>query len=249
MAIFIGNKIILGQVSAYREVCGGGSTPEQHLALFCLVWPTQRPNTETFLKTNEIAAPENNGLHKGGTMASDQKSKIGSGWQNIFYIVIGSVLTLILTIVTHVWLIPAQEKSLHKYELAEQKVSKLYQPILLATGYGNLSLTSDITFHKVRRTLEEYGHLADQEVIYKFIQFLKLCKFGSYSDVKELDSTWAKGPALHMPDTLIIEAFKRGDLPLMWDHGKLNEALKVEKEFQEVLSNRYEKAYKEFMNY
>lgn len=79
--------------------------------------------------------------------------------------VTGTVIALVGTIIAHVWLIPAQEKKLHKYELAEQKVSKIYQPIMLSTGCGNLTLTSDITFRKARRILEQYGHLADQEVI------------------------------------------------------------------------------------
>jgi len=188
-------------------------------------------------------------------MAKEQKSKSSSGWQNLLFIIAGSVLTLVGTVITHLWLIPAQEKSLHRYELLEQKVSKLYQPILLATGYGNLSLTSDITFHKVRHILEEYGHLADQEVMNKYIQFLKLCKFGSYLEAIESQSfpiisqDIPKPKALSIPEELIIESFKRGDLPLKWDSEKLNEALKVEKEFQEVLSKYYDKAYNEFVQY
>ena len=182
-------------------------------------------------------------------MAEEQKSKSSSGWQNLLFIIAGSVLTLVGTVITHLWLIPAQEKSLHRYELLEQKVSKLYQPILLATGYGNLSLTSDITFHKVRHILEEYGHLADQEVMSKYIEFLKLCKFANYSDALISEGVPYNGLEFPKPEELIIEAFKRGDLPLKWDSKKLNEALKVEKEFQEVLSQYYDKAYTEFVQY
>ena len=62
----------------------------------------------------------------------------------------------------------------------------------------------------------------------KFIQFLKLCKFGDFSDVKKWTLT-IEGLKFPTPDDLIIEAFKRGDFPLMWDDKKLKKHLKLKR--------------------
>ena len=177
-------------------------------------------------------------------MSNEQESNRGSSWQTLIMVVIGSVLTLILTVVTHLWLIPSQEKRMHRYELAEQKVSKLYQPILLSTGYGNLTLTSPGPFMEVKKTLKEYGHLADEEVIDKFIDFLKLCDFANYEDL-------TKGSSLQkpLPDDIILEIIRKGDPVLKWDSTSLANALKVEKEFYSVVRKYYKKAYEDFMSY
>jgi hypothetical protein len=186
-------------------------------------------------------------VSKGGTMANEQKSKNSSGLQSFLFIIAGSVLALIGTIITNLWLIPAQEKRIHKYELAEQKVSKLYQPILFSTGYGNVTMTSDIPFYKVKRILENYGYLADQEVIEKFLEFQKLCVFADYDELVE--RTDMKGIVRGLPDSVLVEILKTGNMPLKWHTDSLESALKVEKEFQEVLSRYYKKAYDEFMNF
>ena len=177
-------------------------------------------------------------------MENVQYPKWKDAWQTILYVIIGSVLTLTMTILTHLWLIPAQEKRLHGYELAEQKVSKLYQPILLATAHGNSSITSPATFNKVWHILEEYGHLADPEFIDKFIEFFKLCKFAGYDDLSK--GTMLQKP---FPENIIIEIIKKGDQMLMWSASSLEDALKVEKGFHAVLLKYYERAKKEFIEY
>jgi len=171
-------------------------------------------------------------------MDDEQQSNWGI---NLLFLFVGSAMTLILTIATHLWLIPSQEKRLHRYEQIEQKVSKLYQPMMLATGYGNLSLASDIPFYKVLHILEDYGHLADQEVIDKFIEFLKLCRFADYDDLSS--GTSLQNP---IPEGIIKEILRRGDPPLKWTGNSLEEANKVDEEFHIILKKYYEQAYKNF---
>ncbi len=104
----------------------------------------------------------------------EEKGKIWRNfWPTLIAVLGGGLLPVVAAIATHLWLIPVQEKRLHKYEMAEQKVSKLYQPMLLATGYGSFSITSDIPFHKVWGILGQYGHLAEQEVMDEFLNILK----------------------------------------------------------------------------
>ena len=165
-----------------------------------------------------------------------------SNWKiNLLFLFIGSALAIIPDTANHLWLVPYQEKRLHRYEQIEQKVSKLYQPMLLATGYGNLSLTGDIPFYKVLHLFEDYGYLADHEVIDKFIEFLKLCRFANYDDLS--NGTGIQKP---IPEDIIKEIIRRGDPPLEWTASTLKEANKVDKEFNIVLKKYYEQAYKDF---
>lgn len=166
-----------------------------------------------------------------------------SNWKiNLIFLFAGSIMTLILTIATHLWLIPYQEKRLHQYELIEQKVSKLYQPLMLATGYGNLSLASDIPFYKVLHILEEYGYLADQEVIDVYIEFLKLCRFANYDDLSK--GTMLQKP---IPEGVILEIIRRGDPPLKWTASSLKTANEVDKKFHVILKRYYKQAYNDFI--
>jgi len=166
-----------------------------------------------------------------------------ANWKiNLLFVVAGVIPAFILNITTYLWLIPSKEKSLHQYELIEQKVSKLYQPMMLATGYGNLSLASDIPFHKVLHLLEDYGHLADREVMDKFIEFLKLCRFAGYDDL-------SSGTMLQksIPESIIKGILRRGDPPLKWTSSSLKEAIKADEEFHIILKKFYEQAYNKFI--
>jgi hypothetical protein len=181
------------------------------------------------------------------------KAKISSAWSTVLAIFLGGILTLSSTVITYLWLIPSQEKKIHQYELAEHKVSRLYQPILIATGYGNFSLTSDVTFHKVRRIMEEFSYLADKEVTDRYIDFLKHCQFMNMAEMLgtmpwSLDLDWVPGKR-QLPESVIAEFVRTTHLPLKWTGSKLEKALAVEKEFQKALLKYYAKAYREFLEY
>jgi len=185
-------------------------------------------------------------------MGNDQSKKSNGGSARALgLIATGSILTLILTIITHLWLIPSQEKRMHRYEMAEQKVSKFYQPILIATANGNLTITSDVVFHKVRRIMEEYSHLADKEVTDKFIAFYKLCEFADLKDmIMQLTEYMALSQRKRaLPEVVLAEIIKNKELPLKWHVGNLENALEAEKAFQTVLKEYYQKAYEDFINY
>jgi hypothetical protein len=171
------------------------------------------------------------------------KEKINNkiNWPTLLSVIIGGVMTLIGSIVTQLYLVPMKEIKTHQYALVESKLSKLYQPLLLATGYGNFSITSDIPFWKVYSILENYGYLADADFMGKYVEFLKFCRFARYDDLKE--GGLIQRP---LPESIIVEIIKQGKPPLKWDADSLENALKIEKEFTSLLIKFHEKAFKDF---
>jgi len=86
---------------------------------------------------------------------------------DLVLVLVGALTALVGTILTELWLIPAKQHRLHQAQLMEDRLSKLYTPLVLATGMGQFSITGDIVFFKVREIMTASGYLADDEVIKK----------------------------------------------------------------------------------
>jgi hypothetical protein len=177
-------------------------------------------------------------------MGEDKGKILRNFWPTLIAVLVGGLLPVVAATATHLLLIPAQEKRIHEYEMAEQKVSKLYQPMLLATGYGRFSIASDIPFYKVLGILEQFGHLADQEVMDKHLSFLEHCKFAGYDEIVR-GLTPTKAP----PEKLIIEVLKERKPPLKWTSDSLKVALEAEKEFLTSLKIHYQRANYDYVKY
>jgi hypothetical protein len=91
---------------------------------------------------------------------------------DLFLVLVGAIIALFGTVLTELWLIPVRQQKLHHQELLENRLSRLYTPLFLATGKGEFSMTGDIIFYKVREIMDQYGYLADQQVMDKYIEFL-----------------------------------------------------------------------------
>ena len=102
----------------------------------------------------------------------------------ILAVILGAIISLFGSMATQYWFIPMRMQKIHQQQLVEDRFSKLYAPFVLVTGKGNISLTSDIPFYKVKDIMEKYGYLADPEVIDKYVAFLSACKFATYQDLK-----------------------------------------------------------------
>ncbi|HDH99019.1 MAG TPA: hypothetical protein ENF70_07820 [Deltaproteobacteria bacterium] len=170
-------------------------------------------------------------------------SKKASPWLTVVYIIIGAAVSLTVTVLTQLYLIPSREIKLHMYQQKEHRVTRLYQPLLVSTGYGNFSMTAPGVFFKVNKIMESYGYLADQEVVEKYIEFLKLVRFVNYNDLRE--GNFIQKPA---SENLIIELIRQGVTPLEWTASSLEKALKVEKEFQNVVRKHYKEAVEDLKN-
>ena len=157
-------------------------------------------------------------------------------------VLLGALIAYLGTITSELWLIPAKQEKIHRNEIAELKFSKLYAPLVLATGKGQFSMTGDMVFYKVHEIMEEYGHLADEELVTKYIEFLGLSKSASYDDLKS-------GSPIQMPlpDDVVIEIIKQRKAPLVWTPSRLEKALKVEQEFNAILLEKYSKAREAFL--
>jgi len=89
--------------------------------------------------------------------------------------------------------------------------------------------------------MEEYGYLADDEMMNKYLEFVGLCRFTGYDDLKE-GSPISKP----LPIDVIIEVVRQRKPPLEWTADSLEKAIKVEKEFIELLLMDYDKSRKTF---
>jgi hypothetical protein len=93
--------------------------------------------------------------------------------------------------------------------------------------------------------MDQYGHLAEPELMRKYIEFLKNCHFAGIEDMKYQESYKGKLPE-NLKDNLILELVRQGKAPLMWDADSLEQALKIEKEMTVILQKAYEKAWVEY---
>ncbi len=164
-----------------------------------------------------------------------------SGVYDLLLVLLGAIIALLSTVLTELWLIPTKQQKLHHQELLENRLSRLYTPLILATGKGQFSMTGDIVFYKVREIMDQYGYLGDQEVINKYIDFFALCRFANYDDLR-------RGSSLSkpLPDDVIIEIVKQRRPPLKWDEDSLKKATQVEKDFNQVLLKHYKRAREAF---
>lgn len=163
-------------------------------------------------------------------------------WLPALYLIIGAMLTFGGTVFSELYLIPSKEMRVSLNKQREYRLSKLYQPLLLATKYGNFSMTSDLIFYEIDQIMKNYGYLADQEVIDKYIEFTKVCRFAGYEDL-------VRGVSFKpgLSENVILEIIKQRKPPLMWTANSLESAVKIEKEFHELLVKYYEKARKNLM--
>jgi hypothetical protein len=60
---------------------------------------------------------------------------------------VGAIIALLSTMLTELWLTPAKQHKLHQQELMENRLSRLYSPLILATGKGQFSMTGDLIFY------------------------------------------------------------------------------------------------------
>ena len=101
--------------------------------------------------------------------------------------IVGAVTSLAMSLaisyVTNVCIMPLRDKQQRKFQITEQRLSNLYQPIMIATANGNVTMTSDIPFWKVYRVMEQHGYLAEEKVMNKYIEFLGACHFASLGDI------------------------------------------------------------------
>ena len=81
------------------------------------------------------------------------------------FVLVGAITALFGTLLPELWFIPAKQHKLHQKQLMENRLSRLYTLLVLATGRGQFSMTGDIVFFKVQEIMEEHGYLADDEVI------------------------------------------------------------------------------------
>lgn len=160
---------------------------------------------------------------------------------DLLLILVGAFTALFGTILTELWLIPAKQNKLHQNELIENRLSKLYAPLIIATANGQFSMTGDLVFYRVYEVMEEYGYLADDEMMNKYLEFVGLCRFTGYDDLKE-GSPISKP----LPIDVIIEVVRQRKPPLEWTADSLEKAIKVEKEFIELLLMDYDKSRKTF---
>ena len=161
---------------------------------------------------------------------------------DLILVLVGAAIALSSNVLNELWLIPRKQQKLHHQELLENRLSRLYTPLILATDKGQFSMTRDITFYKVREIMDQYGYLADQEVMNKYIEFFSLCRFASYDDLRGGSSL-----SKPLPNDVIIEIVKQGKPPLKWGADSLEKAIKLEKEFNQVLLKHYKRAREAFL--
>ena len=75
----------------------------------------------------------------------------------------------------------------------------------------------------------------------KYLEFVGLCRFAGYDDLK--DGSLISRP---LPDNVIIEIIKQRKPPLKWDVDSQEKAIKMEKDFYQVLLKHYTGARKTF---
>ena len=158
----------------------------------------------------------------------------GSIWLTLL---VGGCLPLVTLIIDRFWLTPKTVSIMHQRELLEYRVSRLYAPLVVVTAGGQFSMTSDLVFYKVLDIMSEYGYLADDEVMNKYIEFLTICRFASYHDLTQGSSL--RGP---LPREVVLEIIKQRRPPLKWTPSSLERAIRVEKEFYRLLFLYYRKA-------
>jgi len=103
-------------------------------------------------------------------------------------------------------------------------------------------MTSDLVFYKVQGIMDEYSHLADSEVVDKYIEFVSLCRFAGYEDLRTGSSIQKP-----FPNDLILEIVKQKNPPLKWTANSLEEAVRVEKDFNRILLKHYDRARHSFL--
>ena len=103
-------------------------------------------------------------------------------------------------------------------------------------------MTSDLVFYKVQDIMDEYGYLADPEVVDKHIEFVSLCKFAGYEDLRT--GSLIQKP---IPNEVVLEIVKQKRPPLKWTANSLEEAIRVEKEFNRILLKHYDGSRHSFL--
>jgi len=157
--------------------------------------------------------------------------------------VVGAVVSLAISFATNLWIMPLRDKQQRKFQITEQRLSNLYQPIMIATANGNLSITSDIPFYKVYRVMEQYGYLAAPKLMNKYIEFLNSCRFASLTDILSKGHT---DPQITPEVIKEIIKLRPENPPLAWTASTLPEALEKQKEFISVFKEEYQKAFHDF---
>ncbi|MCF8146400.1 MAG: hypothetical protein K9N21_21035 [Deltaproteobacteria bacterium] len=164
-----------------------------------------------------------------------------SFWTPLLAVILGGLVSIATTAILQLWLIPAKEWKGHIRELQEQRLSKLYQPLTIATLDGQATIVSDVTFYRVWSIMNEYGYLAHPELMEKYLAFLRLCEFAGYEDLKE--GSFHQRPP---PDELVLEIVKEKHFPLKYTAERLEKLNVSAKEFQSELKKRYREAYIDF---
>jgi hypothetical protein len=159
--------------------------------------------------------------------------------------VVGAVVSLAISFATNLWIMPLRDKQQRKFQITEQRLSNLYQPIIIATANGNFSLTSNIPFYKVYKVMEQYGYLSEPKLMAKYIEFLTMCRFASESDIFSQSGIGPEIPLDLLKELTRIVAEKEKP-PLKWTPSYLEEALEKEKEFIKIFKEEYQRAYREF---
>lgn len=156
---------------------------------------------------------------------------------------IGAFVSLGVSFSTNLWIMPKRDKQQRNFQITEQRLSLLYQPIMIATANGNFTMTSEIPFYKVYRVMEQYGYLADNKLMTKYIQFLGACRFANLSDIVSKTYVYPK----ISPDMLKeIIKMRPENPPFAWTASTLPEALTKEKEFIGIFKEDYQKALQDF---
>jgi hypothetical protein len=135
----------------------------------------------------------------------------------------------------------SQQEKTHLRELLEDRLSKLYQPLMLATCNGKCSLVGDITFYKVYDIMEKHGYIAAPELMEKYLSFLSLCEFAGYEDLQR--GSLVQGPP---PPDVLLEIIRGKLFPLKYGSVLFKKMNAADKEFQAELKKCYEDAYEGF---
>ena len=156
---------------------------------------------------------------------------------------VGAFVSLVVSFATNLWVMPKRDKQQRNFQITEQRLSLLYQPIMIATANGNFSMTSDIPFYKVYRVMEQYGYLANPKLMTKYVEFLSSCRFASLADI--LTQTYVD-PKISSDVLKEILKIRPENPPLAWTASTLPEALEKQKEFISLFKEDYQKALRNF---
>jgi hypothetical protein len=176
------------------------------------------------------------------TQEVDNRTTASSFWTPLIAVVVGGLVSIATTTILQLWVIPAKEWKGHLRDLQEQRLSKLYQPLIIATRDGEASIVSDVTFYRVYSIMNQYGYLAQPELMEKYLDFLRLCEFAGYEDLTA--GSFLQRPP---PDAVLLEIVKEKHFPLKYTADRLEKLNNRAGEFQSELKERYDEAYRGFI--